>query len=508
MKLQGFIGPAYKLPSVNVDAQRCVNLYPEVIESASGKGSQVAYLKKTPGLEELYSLGEGPIRLVHVENFERDNPNEKNIVYVFSGSKVYACSYQSGAWQTKLLPRVSPGGTELNTFSGPISAHSIKLSPTSYKTFFVDGDDNYIIDSTNNDGGGDDYTDVAALAFPPVLGATQVIWIDGYLILIVKNSNQFYVSAWNGSTFDPLDFATSEGNPDNIVGMISLNRDLWLFNTQSIEVFTNTGNADFPFERVQSGYIDTGCAAGFSVAKIANVVFWLGRDATGTGIVYAAQGLNPQRISTHAIESAIAGYSDISSARAYTYQKEGHSFYVLNFAEATWVYDLTTKLWHERAYLNDGVLERHRVETLGYLPNLDLFICGDYESNKIYAQKENVFTDNGQEIKRLRSCPHLSGEDLNNIFHEKLQIDLETGIGLDGDAQGSDPKIMMRSSDDGGHTWSNEKEASLGSLGNYKTRAIWRRLGKSRDRIYEVSVTDPIDVNFIDANIQITPGAS
>lgn len=507
MKLQGFIGPAYKLKSVNVDAQRCVNLYLEIIESGSGKGAQVAYLKKTPGLERLFTLGDGPIRLIHVENFERDNPTEKNIVYVFSGAKVYACSYQGGAWQTKLLTRAGPFGEVLSTTTGPISAHSIKVSPTSYKTFFVDGNNNYIIDSTNNDGGGIVYTDVLTLGFTPVLGATQVTWIDGYLILISKASNQFYVSAWLGTSFNPLDYATAEGNPDNIVAEVALNRDLWLFNTVSIEIFTNTGNPDFPFERVQSGYIEQGCAAAFSVAKTGGAVLWLSRDESGQGMVMASSGPSPQRISTHAIEYAISTYADISSARAYTYQNEGHSFYVLNFDEASWVYDLTTKLWHERAYLNNGTLERHRGQTHGFLPGLGIHLVGDYQSGKIYQLKENVNTDDGAAVKRLRSAPHVSNE-LKRIFYGLLQIDLETGIGLDGSVQGSDPQIMMRFSDDGGHTWSNEKQAAIGKLGNYKTRAIWRRLGQSRDRIFEVSVTDPIDVTLIDAEIEIEPGGN
>lgn len=504
--MQGFIGPAYQLPSVNVDAQRCVNLYPEVIESGSGKGAQVAYLKKTPGLEELFSVGPGPIRLIHVENFERDNPVEKNVVYVVSGGEVYIASYVANQWLYKKIGNI-------NTYTGPCSANSSVFGSGSnkYTTILVDGDNNYIIRSGdyayNFNFSGVLFNKIADYAYPPVLGAKQVTWIDGYLILI-DGSNRFYVSEWSSFDFNPLNFATAEGNPDNIVSQMALNRDLWLFNTLSIEIFTNTGNPDFPFERVQSGYIEQGCAAAFSVAKTSGVVFWLSRDESGAGIVMAASGPGPQRISTHAIEQAISGYADISTARGYTYQKDGHSFYVLNFDEATWVYDLTTKLWHERAYLHEGVFQRHRGDTHGYLPNLGIHLVGDYNNNKVYMLSESANTDAGQEIKRLRSAPHISNDSLSRIFHKSLQIDMETGIGLDGSAQGSDPKIMMRFSDDGGHTWSNEKQAAIGKLGNYKTRALWRRLGTSRDRVYEVSVTDPIDVTLIDAVIDVEPGGT
>lgn len=504
MKLQGFIGPAYQLKSENVDAQRCVNLYPEVIESGNGKGGQVAYLKKTPGLTQLFSVGVGPIRLIHVENFERDNPVEKGVVYVVSGSEIYACSYQYGAWSTKLCGSV---GTSL----GPVSAHSIKKGTSpKYQTVFVDGDNNYLVKSDDYDGGcfaSSGFGTFASFGLTPVLGATQVTWIDGYLIMISKASNEFNVSEWAGTTFAALDFATSEGNPDNIVGMVALNRDLILFNTVSTEIFTNTGNPDFPFERVQSGYIEMGCVAQFSVVKTSGSVFWLSRDESGQGVVMAASGPTPQRISTYAIEYAISTYADISTARAFTYQSQGHSFYVLNFAEATWVYDLSTKMWHERAYLDSGVLKRHRADSHGFLPSLGIQIVGDYANNKVYQLDENSNTDAGNPIKRLRATPHLSNE-LKRVFFGSLQIDMETGIGLDGIQQGSDPIIMMQYSDDGGHTWSNELQASIGKLGNYKTRAIWRRLGSSRDRIFQVSVTDPIDVTFIDAEIEVLAGGN
>jgi Phage stabilisation protein len=494
MKLQGFIGPAYQLKSVAVDAQRCVNLYPETIESGSGKGQQVAYLRATPGLTELFDVGPGPIRLVHVENFERDNPVEKAVVYVVSGAQVWACSYQSGAWVTTLCG-------SMVTSVGPVSAHSIKKETSfKYQTVFVDGDNNYLVRSDDYDGGFTSFGNFASFSLTPVLGATQVVWIDGYLILTKKDTSQFFVSAWSGLTFNALDFATAEGNPDNVVALAALNRDLILFNKVSIEIYTNTGNADFPFERIGNGFIEIGCCAAFSVAKTSEAVFWLGQDASGRGVVYTANSISPQRISTHAIEAKISTYADITTARAYTYQYEGHYFYVLNFAEATWVYDVSTRMWHERAYLDNGDLTRHRIESLAYIPNLGIHVGGDYESNLVYQLDPSAKTDNGDAIKRLRSTPHISSS-LKRIFHSKLQVDCETGVGLDGTQQGTDPQLMMRFSNDGGRTWSDETLAAMGKIGEYKARGLWRRLGQARDRVYEISVSDPVDVNFIDAEL-------
>lgn len=73
--------------------------------------------------------------------------------------------------------------------------------------------------------------------------------------------------------------------------------------------------------------------------------------------------------------------------------------------------------------------------------------------------------------------------------------------------QGANPQVMLRWSDDGGHTWSNEHWESMGRIGQYGYRTIWRRLGmteKLRDRVYEVSGTDPVKVSIMGAELYIT----
>jgi hypothetical protein len=133
-------------------------------------------------------------------------------------------------------------------------------------------------------------------------------------------------------------------------------------------------------------------------------------------------------------------------------------------------------------------------------------VVGDYENGKLYALDPEVYTDDGTPIIRLRSAPHLSSG-LKQVRHNSFQLDLETGVGLT-TGQGSDPKAVLRWSDDGGHTWSNEQHASIGAIGGYKTRALWRRLGQSRDRIYEVSISDPVKVVMIGAELGLEEGTA
>jgi hypothetical protein len=476
LRFPGFIGPSYTLASVNVDCQRCINLYPEMDEAGTGKEREVASLVATPGLRLLATVGTGPIRGSYTTS--------TGVLFVVSYNKLYKIS---SAWaQTEI-------GT-LNTFSGPVS-----LADNGVTLVVVDGLYGY-------------GTTLSSLAFaqftdPDFTGADQVVYQDGYFIFNIPDTGQFGITGLNDITFDALDVATAEANPDNLVALLSDHRDLWLFNERTTEVWFNSGAALFPFERIQGAYLEHGIAAAFSAAKMNNTVFWLGQDDKGSGMVFMAQGYRPQRISTHAVESAIQSYGDISDAVGYAYQQNGHPFYVLNFtsADTTWVYDALTNLWHERVYNNQGVLERHRANTHAFA--YATHVVGDYVTGKLYALDVDTYSDNGVEVIRQRISPHLS-ENGQRFTHNSIQLDIEAGTGLDGTTQGTDPQAMLQFSDDGGHSWSNERWVGIGKIGETRHRAIWRRLGMARDRVYKVSISDPVKVRIIGAEIDVEKGMS
>ena len=133
---------------------------------------------------------------------------------------------------------------------------------------------------------------------------------------------------------------------------------------------------------------------------------------------------------------------------------------------------------------------------------------GDYANGNIYALEESTYSDNGQPIRHVRRAPRLSN-DGRRIFFHKFQLMALMGQGLDGAVTyASDPQVELRYSDDFGHTWSNPRAQSLGKLGNYANRTIWRQLGQSRTRVFEVAWTDPVNVILMGAEIDATPGAN
>ena len=261
-------------------------------------------------------------------------------------------------------------------------------------------------------------------------GAVTVAFLDGYFVFNQPNSQKLWVtSLYDGTSITPLGFASAEGNPDNLIALMVDHREAWLFGTNSVEVWYDAGLPDFPLTRIQGAFNEIGCAAAYSVAKLDNGLFWLGADARGRGVVYRSQGYSGVRISTHAVEFAIQGYGVISDAIGYTYQQEGHPFYVLVFptANATWVFDAATGAWHERAGFSNGQFIRHRSNCYTTFNNTS--IVGDYENGKIYSLSLDVYDDAGSIQKWLRSWRALPAgqNNLKRTAQHSLQLDCETG---------------------------------------------------------------------------------
>jgi hypothetical protein len=472
------LGASYVARSINAADNRMVNLFPEMTPD---NGQTAAFLNRAPGLEFLQSVGTGPIRALWAHQTNGSD------FYVVSGGEVYKLNSMTGA--PTLIGTVS--GT------GPVS-----IADNGTQIFFACNPDGFIYNEVTNV--------FAQITDPDFPGAVTVGYLDGYFVFNEPNSQRVWVTALlDGLSVDPLDFASAEGSPDGLVGIIVDHREAWLFGTDSVEVWYDAGLPDFPLTRIQGAFNEIGCVAAFSIAKLDNGLFWLGTDARGQGIVYRANGYTGQRISTHAIEYAIAQYGNISDAIAYTYQQEGHAFYVLTFpsGNATWVYDVSTQAWHERAGWDNGVFVRHRSNCqCNFGGNI---IVGDYENGNIYQFSLDIYADNGGIQKWLRSWRALpTGQNnLKRTAHHSLQLNCESGVGLN-DGQGSDPQAMLRWSDDGGHTWSNEHWSPMGKIGAYYHRVFWRRLGmtlKLRDRVYEVSGTDPVKIAVMGAELILSP---
>jgi len=527
------IGGHNKDRSLNINAQETVNFYPVL----GGSGSKtVLALMGTAGLKDFADLAAS----IEVRN----TLVLGSTMYVIAGDTFYSVN-TAGAVTT-----ITAG--VLSTTTG-----SVYMAHDGANIMVVDpGVDGYTYNGAGN------LTVIADADFPT---PSSLTWQDGYFIVSEESSGKFFISGlYDPTAWDALDYATAEADPDNLKRIFMDNLNLWQFGGKTTEVGYNSGAADFPFSRYGNLLLNHGTAAPDSVASGDNGLFWL----TEKRQVVRADGFSPVIVSTRQLEHAMAGYSSVSDAKGWCYTLEGHTFYHIVFpaANASWEYNVETKLWHQRRsypVYADGSERRHRANCYAWFNGKHM--VGDYQNGKIYEWDMDTYTDNSEVIRRYRvtQATHADGK---NIFFHRFDLEMEAGTGLisggtawagatnyalgdrvvptvangcvyevttdggssgasepawpitagdtvtDGDltwtCQGAIPQAVLSWSDDGGHTYGNEHWGGFGALGQYSVRTFFNRLGRSRDRRFKISVTGLAKSVILGAFMDLEIGSS
>ncbi len=484
-----FVGGTYNAVSGAIDASRAINFYPEVSQEDS---KSVVSMIGTPGTVLWATVGTGVIRGQHVFN---------SVMFIVSGNKLY--SVTTAGVSTEL-------GT-LQTSTGPISMKNNGIASAGIggnQLIVVDGTAGYLYNVATAA-----FSTISGGGFPanPVMAA----YMDGYFIVFGSGKMAYAVSnLYDGSTWNALATASIIASPDAIVSVISAHNQLWFLKSETSEVWYNAGtptSQGSPFSRIAGSVIEFGNAAAFSVAHGAGAVFFLGsiRENQGSkfvGVVKLA-GNVPQVISPPAINYQIGQFATISDAIAYMYSDSGHQFYVLTFptANATLVYDATTNFWHERSTYIGGASSVRRHTSNCYANFAGKHLVGDYRANgKIYEMSAATYDDAGYALTSIRQAQHFADKNDGRLLsYHRLHIDIESGVGTQ-TGQGVDPQAGLSWSDDGAKTWSNEYYKSMGKIGEYKKRMSWKRLGASRDRIFKLTISDPVKRVIVGAFADIT----
>ena len=561
----GFVGASYTARSIYQEDQECINWFPEPLEAKRADGRGELALYPTPGKSILLTFPDNAeVRAVKVLS-------GSTIMLAVCGSSVYSVSTgfvatYIGSLTTSTGPvSISDNGTWAMLADGASRYVYLFGSATGIATgYFTNLASNVFTASIAPGTGGGVMTVTSVTS--GLIGLYQVVTgagvpagttitgfgtgvggvgtynvsmsatvasetmsvidgafltsnfcdeVDTFLIYTNPNSNEWGASNsgspgtpnWGSPSSQQLSFSYKDGAADNMVALKVVNREVCLLGERTFEWWVDQGSFPFPFTRLPGTSGQHGCAAAYSVSRLGESFAFLGKDDRGQCQVYKMAGYTPERISTFAVENAISNYAIISDARAYSYRADGHEFYVLNFpsADVTWVYDDVTHFWHKRAWRDtNNVLHRDRGNCCANFANQ--IVVGDWSNGNLYALSDQVYTDAGQPIYRLRRATHLTKE-LNRVFYASLQIQFQPGVGLI-TGQGSNPMAMLQWSDDGGSTWSTEHWMPIGMEGQYKARAIWRRLGMARDRIFQVAVSDPVNWVIISCEVVAEPEMS
>ena len=434
-----------------------VNLYPR--KSTGGK--YPFNLINTPGLAFFLELPTFPVKALHQ-----------------NGGRAFAVT------PTKLY-EIYPNGTFKELGDVQLSGRVV-TEDNGLQLVMVDGIKGYYFDIATNE-----VKEITAEGFYP---SSSVTYQDGYFIFVRDGTGQYFISDLLSVTFDPNDFSTAEGQPDPLVANLSDHREVFLFGTETIQVVYNSGADDFPFETNQGAFIEKGCGAKYTIAKQNNTIYFVGSDL----MVYQLTGYTPVRISNHAVEKTLKG-TDLTDAFAYTYQEEGHLFYMLTVPSRniTWCFDISTGAWHIRQSYQFG---RHQSNNAIFFDSKTL--VGDFQNGRIYQMTTNYYTDDNEPIIREFVLPTVNrGRDFLTVY--SLELDMGSGVGLTS-GQGNDPEMRVYFSKDDGNVYSqNFKVGKIGKKGNYLARAKVNRFGCARQFTFKIEISDPIPLDIGGAWVEV-----
>jgi hypothetical protein len=464
-----FAWNAYKHRTLPASAQRLINVFAE--KQPPGSKSEMLLLP-TPGMELFVTVGDGPTRGFTEMAGE---------LIVVSGTSVYRVDTVPGA---VFLGTVDDGGPVTMAENG---TQCLIVVPETGRGFVV---------TTSG------VTQVTDVDFPM---ASSVTYLDGYFIVSERNSNAFHLSALDDATTWNGDTAEAERSPDNLERVIRAGSVLWLVGDKTSEIWSNVGSSDFPFAQVSGAFIERGTAARDSVAQRLGTVFWLGDDRC----FYRSDNFQPTRISNHAIEQELAGYTRVDDARASVYEQEGHIFWVVSFPSAfddrgaTWVYDAKENFWHERASEGRAV---YRCGALGSFAGAA--IGGDATDGRIYTINPNLSTEAGTTVIRSATGVTFHAEN-KRVFFSRFSAEFERGASAYASTAPAavTGDVWLTASSDGGRTWGAERWRSLGYQGEYRGRVEWLRLGSAREKVFRLQWSDDVRTALIAVNVDAEAGA-
>lgn len=483
----------------SIGIEICQNLYLEIAESENAKASY--YMIKIPGMQRFGSN-------------DATNLGGCRCLFTSGSGRTF------GVWGSTFAELTSTGAKnpigQINSTNG-----LVQMAENGLQIMLVDGRNGWIYDYPTAT-----FTVITDSYFPGIYtgtdAPTHVTYNDLRFIVNVPNTNQYYWS-WPKYTYDsgigtgdtpynpavadgywtPINSGQKFGQADNISGLIACQNYIWLFGYNTCEVHYDTGNFNGQlYARYDGAIIEIGCQAPKSIAKWGNNVFWLGSDKTGTLAVFTNEGMQPKRISKRGIEQIIQSFDKYNDAIGWTYSQCSHTFYCLYFASAnrTFVYDLVTDAWHERTFLNEatGLVEAHKA--IYATENFNNMIIGHIDHSTAFTFSLDYYLNDNPSnlgynyIKYVKTSP-IAFSNGCLVRYNSIQAIFQQGVGLL-TGYGADPKCWIGWSDDAGRNWT-EVEAPLGMQGDYTKRTRVMSAGVSRNRVWRISGTDPVQIIMV-----------
>lgn len=474
-------GGAFRARSIVGNAQRRINLYPEMNrEDSPWKFTHY----QRPGRRVRAQGPNAAVRGLH----RASNGNG----YAAIGNNLY---FVGANWLLTLLGtfnvagagpvRMTDNGTTMLVVDGSGFGYSVNLATNAFAV---------VVDPTGT-----------------FQGANTVDFLDTFTLWNLPGTRQFGSTISGALTFNALYTAGKVSYPDPLIALIVNRRQILLMGKNKSEIWYDAGGASFPFAELPGAYIEHGIFAQYSAAASDINVYWLSQNLQGQGVVLRQRGYETTVISNYAVsyafEQAIANGANLNDCVGYTYQIDGHVFYALTSASGdfTWVYDESIGdpqlAWHQEAWTDPAtrLLHRDRANCCAFLYGQN--ISGDWSNGALYQMDPNYFMDDVAGVSDPITCvagfPRIASAPLPNgqvgyvnghrIQYNSLALDMEVGTGVLDPVSGLGGKVTLSISDDAGRTFNPAPIQTAGAPGEYLAQPLWRKLGMARNRVFEVS---------------------
>lgn len=449
---------SYRSATRAISGQQIVNGFAELQKTGMDAKAPLPLLG-SPGLVSFAAVGAGPIRaLIEMQS----------VLYAVSGSQFY--SINSSGTGTLLGGGIAPGSNVLG------------IAESGSQIGIMDGTKGFSYSVASG---------YAAISDTDCENSKTIAFLNSYFLREKFGTNEWISSDSDDVTsYDALFFSNAETNPDNAEAVLSHQQQAWITGKKGIETWQfNPNTSGFPWVRYPGAGIKTGVAGPFAATVHKDDFFYVGSD----WLFYKLEGGQPVCKSDPGVAKAWKAYGDISDVVVWglTWNKQEQVYITFPSAPATWVYDATTDLFHEReSHTSDMVsLSRWRGNVHATCYNRDFI--GDAFTNKIGYLSDDAFDEYGDPL-RFRAVSPTMHNDGGTIFMSSLEFLMQAGVGLT-TGQGSDPKMILDWSDDDGATFSTVNiELSLGAIGDRRRRVRATQMGSFSNRCFRVTITDPV----------------
>ncbi|MEL6364299.1 MAG: hypothetical protein AAFR11_05615 [Pseudomonadota bacterium] len=312
-----------------------------------------------------------------------------------------------------------------------------------------------------------------------VQAGTSVIW---------------YSDVADATTIGGSSFFTVEQEPQDVTTLLEYNGVVYAFGVTKITPYVATTSVTTPFVARQGAEIRMGIIGRSAKTIINDDIFFVRTDGA---VCRMRAGGYPEVVSTEAIQRLISSDADSDDVvlSGFSFgQRTVLQVHIPNTGD--YFYDASLGLWHRRKALTSEFW-RYRFYTqfdgLVYCQNaVDLTPHLGYLSNE-------TFTDRGDTLRREATAivPIMDDEAV-----DMLVLEGQSGVGLPGAVQGSEPLAMLRVARDG-RTFEDELTTSLGLTGEYNWRPTFGPLGyfKPPVAVLKIALSDPIGYTVTGATI-------